>query len=221
MTAAIRDARNAEQNVCPPQSKMPAAAPLGGACPAPLPRPPPPPEPEQPITSPRCRYRALLALCSPQPRYSHIAPLARAAARKPIPLPGPSRPACPAARRTHSTSAGPTPQRPAARGGARQPLSTANAPAGRRPRCTPGGTPAPPWCLPGNVVLVAGRRAVRANFMARAAALAVGWGHLSTDNDNKCIITCKYSAISTYSATCYCSKKRTLKTADTSAARSR
>lgn len=108
-----------------PKARRRATAALGRACPAPLPRRPPPPEPERPPINPAVNTELPRPSASPthprsHPRYSHIAPLARAAPRKPIPLPAPRRPAaaCPGARRPHGTSAGPTPQRPAAHGGA-------------------------------------------------------------------------------------------------------
>lgn len=113
-----------------PKARRRATAALGRACPAPLPRRPPPPEPERPPINPAVNTELPRPSASPthprsHPQYSHIAPLARAAARKPIPLPAPRRPgrrlprSPPPSR--HQRRADPTETRGARRGGANRP----------------------------------------------------------------------------------------------------
>lgn len=182
-----------------PKAKCQATAPLGRACPAPLPRPPPPPEPEQPPITPTAATElpGPSAPLRPGTHTSHPSPGQRPGNPSPCRhRTGPGT-TCPTAHCPHNTSAEPTPQRPAAHGGAGQPPGTANETAGRRPRCTPGGTPAPPWCLPGNVVLAAGYlgKGVPRTSWRGQRRLPFGGIYQPIMVINVVIIMCKYGAI--------------------------
>lgn len=198
----------------------------GRACPAPLPRSPPPsepePEPEPPPITPSAATELPQPSAPPNPgtHTSHPSPGQRPGNPSPCrDRPGPAA-ACPGARRPHSTSAGPTPQRPARRTAGRgkrpaQPMRWQEGGRAARRKCAcasavPAGKRSPGGQTPGQ-----GRNSSR----GQRRLLAVGGIYLRITIINVIIVR-KRSALGTRSATCYRCKKRAPKTAGASAARS-